>query len=196
MGGFFGMLKENKYIQKGWAFNPREVLKKSQTNSCADSMSPWSGRFSTVCSVTLRAITRLFGLFPGLFCGAARAEPDWAESQNTLIQALLPRRRGKAKPVTSYTYASSSHKALLLLLLALREAFPAFQSSAPEHFSSLDSPKHPQPPQGILASEQPARAPCQANPLASSGTLTRCYLHLPAHNDKYFSICFLSFLKV
>lgn len=29
MGGFFGMLKENKYIQKHWEFNPREVLKKN-----------------------------------------------------------------------------------------------------------------------------------------------------------------------
>lgn len=29
MGGFFDMLKENKYIQKGWVFNPREELKKS-----------------------------------------------------------------------------------------------------------------------------------------------------------------------
>lgn len=84
MGGFFGMLKENKYIERGWEFNPKEVLKKNQTNSCADSTSLWSGRFSTVCSVTLRVITRLFGLFPGLFCGAARAEPDWAESQNAL----------------------------------------------------------------------------------------------------------------
>lgn len=97
MGGFFGMLKENKYIEKSWEFNPKEVLKKSLTNSCADSTSPWSGRFSTVCSVTLRAITRLFGLFPGLFCGAARAEPGWAESQNTLIQALLPREEGKSQ---------------------------------------------------------------------------------------------------
>lgn len=62
-------------------------------------------------------------------------------------------RRGKAKPLTSYTCASSPHKALLLLLLALREAFPAFQSSAPERFSSLASPKHPQLPQGVLASK-------------------------------------------
>lgn len=96
MGGFFGMLKENKYIQRGWEFNPKEELKKSQTNSCADSTSLWSGRFSTICSVTLRVITRLFGRFPGLFCGAARAEPDWAQSQNTLIQALLPREEGKS----------------------------------------------------------------------------------------------------
>lgn len=29
MGGFFGMPKENKYIQKGWEFNPREVAKNS-----------------------------------------------------------------------------------------------------------------------------------------------------------------------
>lgn len=29
MGSFFGMLKENKYIQKGWEFKPREVLKKN-----------------------------------------------------------------------------------------------------------------------------------------------------------------------
>lgn len=97
MGGFFGMLKENKYIQKGWEFNPREVLKKSQTNSCADSRSPWSGSFSTVCSVTLRVTTRLLRLFLGLFCGAARAEPGGAESQNTPIQALLPREEGESQ---------------------------------------------------------------------------------------------------
>lgn len=48
MGGFFGMLKENKYIQKGWEFNPREELRKKQTNSCV-SRSPWragSARFA------------------------------------------------------------------------------------------------------------------------------------------------------
>lgn len=92
MGGFFGMLKENKYIQKGWEFNPREELRKKQTNSC-DSRSPWrAGLLSDT-----RSITRLSRLFAGLFCGAARAEPGWAESKNSLIQAGLPRQEGKSQ---------------------------------------------------------------------------------------------------
>lgn len=73
------------------------------------------------------------------------------------MKALLPWEEGKKpQPLASYTHADSSHKALLLLLLALREAFPAFQSPAPEHFSSLASPKHPQLPQGIIASKRVA----------------------------------------
>lgn len=71
-----------------------------------------------------------------------------------LMRALLPREEGRnPKPPASYTHADSSHQALLLLLLALKEAFPAFQSSAPEHFSSLASSKHPQLPQGIIANK-------------------------------------------
>lgn len=81
-----------------------------------------------------------------------------AESQNDTDAGSAAMGGGeKTKPLASYTHADGSHKALLLLLLALREAFPAFQSSAPEGFSSLASPKHPQLPQRILASKQVAR---------------------------------------
>lgn len=45
--GAFSMLKENKHIQKGWELNPMEVLKKSWTNSCTNSTTPLSDRFSS-----------------------------------------------------------------------------------------------------------------------------------------------------
>lgn len=75
-----------------------------------------------------------------------------AGSQNRTDAASAAMGGGeKTKPLASYTHADSSHKALLLLLLALGEAFPAFQSSAPEYFSSLASLKHCQLPLGIAA---------------------------------------------
>lgn len=50
----------------------------------------------------------------------------------------------KPKPPAGYTHTDSSQEALLLLLLALGEDFPASQSSASEQLSSSASPKwHP-----------------------------------------------------
>lgn len=135
-GGFFGMPKENKYIQKGWGFNPREVVKNCLTNSCADSTSPLSGRFSAISAFaywhleTSRSSWSFCRGWPVEESYTNRVVP-WQELKfRTDAGSAAVGERGKTKPLASYTHADSSHKALLLLLFALRKAFPAFQSSA------------------------------------------------------------------
>lgn len=84
------MLKENKHIQKGWEFNPTEVLKKSWTNSCTNSTTPLSGRFSTVSPLPLLALKVIAKLCKSSAMAGAESEVP--------VQAPLPWEERRKNP--------------------------------------------------------------------------------------------------
>lgn len=164
MGGFFGMLKENKYIQKGWDFNPREVLKESQTNSCADSTA-----LGVAGSAAFAQCHRepSQGSFLGFFQGCS-VEQSLTELKSELPDSGSAAAGGEKPSLWQVTPMPAAPTRLYFCFCSLSGSlFLPFCRQPLNIFPLWPLQNPPSYPRGFQqVSEQPARAPCQANPLA------------------------------